>query len=127
MPYSISTTREFAAAHAIRLYDGSLEPVHGHNWRARVTVSAPRLDSIGVVMDFHALERMVDSVIGPWHNRHLNEVEPFFAGGVLVINTTAENVAVALALAVGPQLPDGIKLERVDVWETATNCATYRL
>jgi hypothetical protein len=36
-PFQISTTREFAAAHALRVYDGSLEPVHGHNWRVRVT------------------------------------------------------------------------------------------
>src|SRR3569623_3550782 len=86
MPFSTSTTREFAAAHALRLYDGALEPLLGHNWRVEVTVRAERLDAIGVVMDFHELERLVDAVVVPWHNRHLNEVPPFNVGGEMVIN-----------------------------------------
>jgi 6-pyruvoyltetrahydropterin/6-carboxytetrahydropterin synthase len=123
MPFEISTTREFAAAHQLRLYDGSLERVHGHNWRVRVTVSAVAggLDAIGVVMDFHELERLVDAVIGPWHNRHLNDVEPF-AGERF--NPSAENVASAVAQ--GLRLPPGIRLLGVEVWETASNRATFR-
>jgi len=125
MPFSITTTREFAAAHALRLYDGSLEPLHGHNWRVEVTVSASQLDPIGVVMDFHELERLVDSVIKPWHNRHLNEVSPFFRAGEMVINTSTENVAMQIGKGMSDGLPSGVRLERVDVWETATNRASY--
>ena len=77
MPFEITTTRAFSAAHQLRLYDGSLEPLHGHNWRVQVTVSPSKLDAIGVVMDFHELERLVDAIVGPMHNRHLNELEPF--------------------------------------------------
>ena len=123
MAFEISTTRDFSAAHQLRLYDGSLEPVHGHNWRVRVTVGAAGggLDAIGVVMDFHELERLVDAVIGPWHNGHLNEVEPF-AGGRL--NPSAENVAAAVAQ--GLRLPPGIRLLCVEVWETESNRAVLR-
>ena len=116
MAFEITTTRVFAAAHQLRLYDGTLEPVHGHNWRVTVTVAAPQLDSIGVVMDFHELERMVDQVIGPMHNRHLNEV--------LAINPSAENVALQIGRSL--QLPDGISLVSVEVWETDENSAVYR-
>ena len=77
MPFEITTTRRFSAAHQLRLYDGSLEPLHGHNWRVKVTVSAAKLDRIGVVMDFHELERLVDAVTMPLHNRHLNDLPPF--------------------------------------------------
>ncbi|HEX8913236.1 MAG TPA: 6-carboxytetrahydropterin synthase, partial [Humisphaera sp.] len=63
MPFEIATVRKFAAAHALKLYDGSMEPVHGHNWRVRVRVAADRLDAIGVVMDFHDLERFVDAIV----------------------------------------------------------------
>ena len=122
MPFQISTTREFAAAHALRLYDGSLEPVHGHNWRVRATVAAPALDAIGVVMDFHALERLVDAIVVPWHNRHLNDVSPF-AGDAL--NPSAENVALHVGRALAPSLPAGARLVAVEVWETSTNRATY--
>jgi 6-pyruvoyltetrahydropterin/6-carboxytetrahydropterin synthase len=123
MTTEISTTREFSAAHQLRLYDGSLEPVHGHNWRIRVTVasSSGGLDPIGVVMDFHHLERLVDAIVAPWHNHHLNEAEPFAAGR---LNPTAENVAASVAQAL--RLPPGIRLLCVEVWETGTNRATYR-
>jgi 6-pyruvoyltetrahydropterin/6-carboxytetrahydropterin synthase len=122
MPFEISTTRQFAAAHALRLYDGSLEPVHGHNWRVRVTVAAPAgLDAIGVVMDFHELERLVDWVILPFNNRHLNEVAPFISD----LNPSAENVALHIGQTLGPALPSTVKLTRVEVWETSANRATY--
>jgi 6-pyruvoyltetrahydropterin/6-carboxytetrahydropterin synthase len=119
MPFEISTTRTFSAAHALRLYDGSFEPVHGHNWRVRVTVASARLDAIGVVMDFHELERLVDDVIGPWHNRHLNECPPFAQG----LNPSAENVALHVGRAI--RLPKEIRLTKVEVWETDNNRAAY--
>jgi 6-pyruvoyltetrahydropterin/6-carboxytetrahydropterin synthase len=118
MSYKISTTREFAAAHQLRLYDGSLEPVHGHNWRVKVTIAAERLDAIGVVMDFHELERRVDEIIGAMHNRHLNELPHFQS-----LNPSAENVAVVVGGALA--LPAGVRLAAVEVWETDSNSAVY--
>jgi len=122
MGFEISTTHQFSAAHQLKLYDGSLEPLHGHNWVVRVTVGRANLDAIGVVMDFHALERFIDEVVRPMHNRNLNEVPPF-AGG---LNPTTENVAVHVGRAVQPKLPDGVALLAVEVWETATCRAVYR-
>ena len=40
-------------------------------------------------MDFHELERLLDEIITPMHNRHLNELPAFEA-----LNPSAENVAV---------------------------------
>ena len=117
--FEISTTRGFSAAHALRLYDGSLEPVHGHNWRVKVTLSTERLDAIGVVMDFHELERLVDAVVAPLHNRHLNDVSPFAQG----LNPSAENVALHIGRSL--PLPKAVRLEGVEVWETETNSAKY--
>ena len=121
MPFEITTTREFSAAHQLRLYDGTLEPLHGHNWRVEVAVSAEKLDAIGVVMDFHELERLVDRVIGPMHNRHLNELPAFEK-----LNPSAENVAWYFGQVVGP-LPSGVELVSVRVWETRDNAAIYRV
>ena len=118
MPFNISTTREFAAAHQLRLYDGSMEPLHGHNWRVRVTVAADKLDSIGVVMDFHDLEKIVDRIVVPWHNTHLNEVSDFRE-----LNPSAENVAYRIGTTV--RLPESVRLSRVEVWETSINQATF--
>ena len=118
MPFSITTTRRFSAAHQLRLYDGSLEPIHGHNWVARVCVSAPKLDAIDVVMDFHELERLVDEIVQPFHNRHLNEFCAFSS-----LNPSAEGVAMHIATSL--HLPTGIALTYVEVWETADNSARY--
>lgn len=119
MPFEITTTHHFSAAHQLRMYDGSLELLHGHNWRVSVTVSAGRLDAIGVVMDFHELQRRVNDLLAPLHNRHLNDL-PMFGQS----NPSAENVAVYLSREL--RLPDGVSLVRVDVWETPDCCATYR-
>ena len=122
MSFEISTTRHFSAAHALKLYDGSLEPIHGHNWRVRVTVAAEKLDSIGVVMDFHELERRVDRIIAPWHNQHLNAAEAF-----VLLNPSAENVAFVVGNAIASgNLPTGVRLVGVEVWETDSNRAVYR-
>ena len=120
MAFDISTTRTFSAAHALRLYDGSREPVHGHNWRVKVTVAAEKLDAIGVVMDFHELERLVDVILTPLHNRHLNDVAPF----ARELNPSAENVALHVGRSL--LLPSDVGLVSVEVWETDTNSATYR-
>ncbi|MDB5173525.1 MAG: hypothetical protein JWO87_2451 [Phycisphaerales bacterium] len=119
MPFEITTTRQFSAAHQLVLYDGSLEPLHGHNWKVKVTVAAEKLDAIGVVMDFHELERGLDAVIGPMHNRHLNEL-PSFAE----LNPSAENVAFHIATTL--RLPPTAALASVEVWETDENSAVYR-
>jgi 6-pyruvoyltetrahydropterin/6-carboxytetrahydropterin synthase len=119
MSFELTTTREFSASHQLRLYDGSLEPLHGHNWRAKITVAAAALDSIGVVMDFHELERLVDAVVVPLHNHHLNDLNAFAE-----LNPSAENVAVYIGTAI--DLPAAVTLLSVEVWETSTNSAIYR-
>src|SRR5438132_3228600 len=108
MAFEITTTREFSAAHQLRLYDGSLEPLHGHNWRVRVTVSAEKLDAIGVVMDFHELDRLVDAVLAPLHNSHLNSVAPFL--DLTIMNPSAENVALHVGRSLMESLPRSVKL-----------------
>ena len=120
--FEITTTRGFAAAHQLRLYDGSLEPLHGHNWRVKVTVAAAKLDAIGVVMDFHELERLIDAVVAPMHNRHLNEVAPF----AKELNPSTENVALHVGRSIAGGLPNGVRLVCVEVWETDENSALYR-
>jgi 6-pyruvoyltetrahydropterin/6-carboxytetrahydropterin synthase len=118
--FEISTIRHFSASHQLALYDGSLEHLHGHNWQVKVTVAADKLDAIGVVMDFHELERLVDAVVGPMHNRHLNDLEAFSN-----VNPSAEGVAVVVVA--GIKLPGTVRMISVEVWETPENSAVYRM
>ncbi len=118
MPFQITTTRQFSAAHQLVLYDKTLEPLHGHNWVVKVTAASQQLDPMGVVMDFHELERLLDQIIQPMHNRHLNEM-PAFA----TLNPSAENVAFHICQSL--KLPAPIALLSVEVWETSANSAIY--
>jgi 6-pyruvoyltetrahydropterin/6-carboxytetrahydropterin synthase len=119
MMFEISATTSFSASHQLRLYDGAIEPLHGHNWQVKVTVAAEKLDVIGVVMDFHQLERRLHRIIDGYHNHHLNDL-PAFAQA----NPSAENVALRIAEAL--KLPARVTLLAVEVCETPENCAVVR-
>ncbi len=121
--YEITIAKTFAAAHAIRLPDGSLEPIHGHNWPVEVTVQSHQLDTIETVMDFHILEKTIDGLIACIHNRHLNEVEPFVD---CKVNPTAERVAWWFGTEVARTLPKGVSLVSVRVGEAPGCFATWR-
>jgi len=119
--YELSIERTFNATHALTMYDGAPEPMHGHDWRVVVTVAAPTLDRIDVVMDFHELESLVGHVLGRWQHGCLNDDEAFADG-----NPSAERVAERVALDVGERLPERVKLISVAVTEAPGCVATYR-
>lgn len=121
--FEITVHHTFSAAHAIRLADGSLEPVHGHNWAVAVTVARDGLDAIETVMDFHELERIVGEIISPFRNRHLNELPPFADGK---INPTAERVAWWIGTQTAQRLPAGVRFVSASVEEAPGCLAVYR-
>ncbi len=122
--YQIITETSFTASHTLRLPDGTYEPTHSHDWPVAVTVQSDRLDNMACVMDFHALERIVDAILDPWHEQHLNDVVPFANEA---INPSAERVAEQIALAVAGKLPAGITLFEVCVGEAEGCTAVYRV
>lgn len=121
MRYHITLRSGFSAAHQLRLADGSLEPLHGHNWQVRVVIARKDggLDEIGTVHDFHDIEQRLGRVIAALHNTHLNDA-PAFAG----VNPTTELVARHVAQAV--ELPRGLHVLEVEVWETPDCSATFQ-
>lgn len=120
--FQITIETTFAAAHALRLPDGSDEPTHGHNWHVRVTVARAGLDAMATVMDFHKLEQLVGQIVGPWHNRDLNHAPPFANGAV---NPSAERVAEWVGQQTARGLPEGVRLVRVAVTEAPGCTANY--
>ena len=109
--YELTVERVFCAAHAIYI-NGQREPVHGHNWRVRMTVAGETLDANGLLCDFHVLERELDRVIKRFDNGHFNEIPPFDR-----MNPTAEAVARHIAEDVIKKLPKSVRLQRVSVTE----------
>lgn len=114
--YEVSVAAWFSAAHQLRLLDGSLEPLHGHNWCVRVTCSGPRLDAMGVLVDFTKLKPALDAVVATLHDRHLNDLPAFRDR-----NPSAENVAEHVAERLVSAMPPGVVLSCVEV-EEAPGC-----
>ncbi len=128
-------TREFRFCYGHRLldYDGKCRHLHGHNGRAVITLEAPQLDRLGMVMDFTRIKR----VISAWIDEALDhkmllhrddpvlpflrqQGEPVF---VLDVNPTAENIArLIYDFAAG----QGFPVVEVRLWETDHCYASYR-
>jgi len=125
--FELIVQREFCAAHAL-MFRGQREPVHGHNFRLTVTLAGDTLDPDGVLVDFHALEKLVDAIIKPYHNANLNDTAPFDQDGG--INPSAELIAKHIC----GRLEDGItrigghsaQVAAVSITEAPGCVATYR-
>jgi 6-pyruvoyltetrahydropterin/6-carboxytetrahydropterin synthase len=117
--YLLRIERSFSAAHSISMA-GTQEELHGHDWRVDATVAGPSLDADGLLVDFHALERSLESIIGRFRNRTLNSTPPFDR-----VNPTAELVAQFIATQLAAALPAGVRVHSVSVGEAPGCTATY--
>ena len=121
--FELTTIVDFEAAHRLAGYEGKCCRLHGHNWRVEVTVAGPKLDGLGMLVDFRALKQEVAKVIETLDHYYLNEIEPFRA-----LNPTAENIARyvhrELAARLAPGL--GVAVKAVKVWESPHAAAVYR-
>ncbi len=121
MMFEITRERTFSASHQLRNYKGRCERLHGHNWRVRVCLASESVNDSGMVIDFHALDEMMQVAMEPFDHRHLNEVPAFIEA-----NPSAENLARAIGESVASQLKvEGITLRHCDVWENDFSRARY--
>ena len=121
--FEVSVDETFSAGHALRGYQGKCENPHGHNYKVRIILEGPGLDSIGLLFDFTHLKRVIRNIIEGVDHRFLNDQAPFDT-----INPSAENLAKFFydeTLRRMSKIPEGARLARVTVWETDTTSATY--
>jgi 6-pyruvoyltetrahydropterin/6-carboxytetrahydropterin synthase len=122
--FQVSVEETFSSGHALRGYRGKCENVHGHNYRVRVTLEGPQLDSIGLLVDFTQLKQVMREIIGGLDHQFLNDLEAFRA-----VNPSAENLAKYFYDEVDRKLtgvPAGARITDTRVWETDTSRAQYR-
>jgi 6-pyruvoyltetrahydropterin/6-carboxytetrahydropterin synthase len=110
--FTISIETRFSAAHQLTLADGSKEPVHEHDWLVTASVGSDRLNSMGLVIDFHVLKAMVESVVGQLVDSRLSWLEHFRKN-----NSSAEVVARYIYEKLETMMPKNVKLEHVEVVE----------
>jgi 6-pyruvoyltetrahydropterin/6-carboxytetrahydropterin synthase len=122
--FEVSVDETFSSGHALRGYKGKCENVHGHNYKVRVTLAGPELDSIGLLYDFVHLKQSIQGVIRTLDHRFLNDFAPFDT-----VNPSAENIARHIYEEIRKQMKtvaNGAEISQVTVWETDVTSATYR-
>ncbi|MCP4230550.1 MAG: 6-carboxytetrahydropterin synthase QueD [bacterium] len=121
MPYEITITDYFAAAHYLDGYQGSCENVHGHNFKVEATCLVAKLDDIGISLDFKELKKHLGGITSRLDHISLNEFD-----GFQVQNPTAENLARYIYIELAIALADtDAKVTRVTVYESEKYAATY--
>jgi len=119
--YELTVETTFSAAHQLRGYKGKCEHLHGHNWKVQVHVSAKKLNSIDIAIDFHELKDLLREVVASLDHSMLNEVFPFTEK-----NPSSENIAKWIYDCLSKKLKKkGVMLSAVTVWESETASATY--
>ena len=127
-------TREigFCYGHRLLNYDGKCRHLHGHNGRAVLTLEAPQLDALGMVVDFSRIKHVVSTWIDQTLDHRMllhrddpalpflrQQGEPVF---VMDVNPTAENIAKLIYDFAAAQ---GFPVVEVRLWETDACYATY--
>ena len=113
---------DFAAAHALRHYQGKCETLHGHNYLVEKVVEGETLTpDTELVADFSALKKELRAELATIDHLYLNELPPFD-----VINPSSENLARYLYGQMKKRLSDmPVRMYSMTVGETPLQSATY--
>jgi 6-pyruvoyltetrahydropterin/6-carboxytetrahydropterin synthase len=122
MPYRVTVTARFEAAHNLIDYEGGPEPLHGHSYRVEAVLEAEKLQQYDLAVDFVPAKKALEAIAGELDYNYINQ-HPAFTGR----NTSAENLALFFAerLETSGALGWG-RVAEVTVWEGLENRATYR-
>lgn len=141
----IRLTKEFSfeMAHFLNGYDGSCSNIHGHSYRLFVTVIGQPIEDttnpkLGMVMDFGMLKSIVNKRIVSRldHALLMNSNEEseglipilkdrFKKVDAVDFQPTCENLLLHFVDQIQDELPDGITLHHLKLYETATSYAEW--
>jgi len=144
MSSTIRVTREFSfeMAHVLSNYDGPCRNVHGHSYKLFVTLSGiPIYDSSnpknGMVIDFTDLKNIVlnkivnqfdhSVVISRDFDREKTEMMIKIFGNTVIVDyqPTCENMVADFAERLRHEIPGGIKLHSLRLYETTKSYAEW--
>ena len=121
MPYRVTVSARFEAAHNLIDYPGGPEPLHGHSYRVEAVLEAEDLKQYGVAVDFVAANAALEAIAREFDYKYINE-HPAFAKQ----NTSAENLAHYFAERLEAWArAAGARVAEVTVWEGPKNRATF--
>ena len=118
--FELVVEKTIAAAHFLRNYQGPCERLHGHNYRIQVYVTGKRLNDAGLLEDFGDIKNALNAILDRLDHYNLNDL-PEFAE----LSPSAENIARVIGDALARHPFERGRVDRVQVWETPLQAATY--
>ena len=129
---NLTTRFTFDAAHRILGHPGKCAYLHGHTYHLEVTVTAERLDPLGMVIDFDDFRALVrKAVLDRWDHATLLSGEDPLVPAISTVqaeapdkvvsfrnNPTAEVLTREAWQTIGQALPSGLRLLRLRIEET---------
>ena len=121
--FTLGLERRFVARHRLVGGDwGAENELHPHDYRLELRLESSRLDSNSYLVDLVDLERHLDSLVGEYRERVLNEL-PGFAD----VNPSLERFAQVLAERLaGAKWVSGLHALTVRLWESDSAWAAFR-
>ncbi|MGB9613038.1 MAG: 6-carboxytetrahydropterin synthase QueD [Candidatus Margulisiibacteriota bacterium] len=115
--FELMVEENFAAAHALRGYQGPCENLHGHTWKVQVFLRGERLNELGVLEDFEKVKKDLKEILKEFDHKLLNDLPPFE-----IENPSSEN----LAKVIYHKIKSKQKLtSKVIIWESPTTYASF--
>ena len=114
--YRLRIEDTFDAAHKLVGYEGKCARLHGHTWKAEVFVTGEKLDDTGMLVDFSILKDRLKQITGILDHSFLNDFKE-------IGNPTSENLARYIFNNL--KILEGIKLEKVRIWESPSSWCEY--
>ena len=136
----ITKSFRFEGAHALKGYDGKCSHIHGHSYKLSITVEGePVTDSKspknGMVIDFTDLKKIVEENIISKFDHALvlsrdsalvQEISTAYGHTVITdFQPTSENLVSYFAAIIRDELPEGVALFSVRLYETDTCYAEW--
>lgn len=141
---SVTKHLDFEAAHVLpEGYNGKCRNLHGHTYKAYVTITGPRNEmNYGMVVDFKDLKKAMNEVLpdhcflcylGDEKNLDYKKVAEKYENKVMLFSepTTAEHMVKVFAELINNYLhnelnvSDEVQLTKMVLYETADSYATY--
>ena len=118
--YEIKIEGGFSATHRLAYADGTLEPLHGHDWKISACLVAETLNADGMVADFTVVQARLEEITARLHHTHLND-HSWFDG----LSPTAERVAGMIFDRLARDDAFGASVHSVEITEAPGCSARY--
>jgi len=138
----VTTEFSFEMAHVLKDYDGPCRNVHGHSYRLFVTVSGIPVNEqgnpkSGMLIDFKDLKDIVmkkitnrfdhSVVISNDFDSEKTKLLSMTFGNTVIVDyqPTCENLVAGFARMLKDEMPDGVHLHTLKLYETAKSYAEW--